>query len=101
MQTKSERRDLLVAPAPGRRQCFTKPRDRFGITVPVDTDQVFGLLLEIGEIRPIGQFIHWRPPCIESPSTRKTGCTKAQTLFDRCKWVQPFPRVRVRLAPQS
>src|SRR4029077_18013261 len=42
----------------------------------------------------------WRPPCIKLPSTRKTGCTKVQTSSDRCKWVQPFPRVRARLAPR-
>ena len=102
VQTKSERRDLLVAPARGRRQCFTKPRDRFGIAVSVETDQVFGLLLQIGRDLParaicsIGDL-----RASNRRTTRKTGCTKAQTLFDRCKWVQPFPRVRVRLAPQT
>ena len=100
MQTKPERHDLRVASARGRWQRFTKSRDRFGIAVSVEADQVFGLLLQTGKIRPIGQFVHWRPPCIASPSTRKIGCTKAQMPFDRCKRVKPFPRVRVRLAPR-
>jgi hypothetical protein len=38
---------------------------------------------------------------MELPMTRKAGCIKVQNL--QCnlwsKWVQPFPRVRMRLAP--
>jgi hypothetical protein len=64
VQTQTERRDLVVALAGRRRQRATKPCDRFGIAVSVETNQVFGLFLQVVEIRPIGQLLHCGPPCI-------------------------------------
>jgi len=60
-------------------------RDR----VSVEADQVFGLLLQIGKIRPLGRFIE--TPVHQIAVDRKTGCTKPQMLFDRCKWSLTLP----------
>jgi hypothetical protein len=76
-------------------------RDHFGIAVSVEADQVFGLLLQIGKIRPLGQFISLEIPVHQIAVDRKTGCAKRQMLFDRCKWVRPLPPARARLAPQK
>src|SRR4029077_20107706 len=77
VQAEVERRDLVVAPVRSRRERVTKPRDRFGVAVAVETDEIFGLFLQVVEIQPIGQSLHEGPPCIELPSARNTGCTKA------------------------
>src|SRR5262252_1844860 len=39
---------------------------------------------------------------LEMPKVRNAGCIKVQkTLLAEDKWVQPFPRTRMRLAPQG
>src|SRR5262249_27980069 len=46
--------------------------------------------------RCIGTSVH------QSPTARNTGCTKVSRRYLKgCKWVKPFPRARMRLAPQG
>ena len=76
VQAQAEVRDRRVVLARGSGQGIADARDRLGIAISVASEQILCLLLQVIEIRPLGEPLHGKPPCMKAPTTRKSGCTK-------------------------
>jgi hypothetical protein len=100
VQTQGQSHDRAIVLAGGSRQSCAKARDGAGVGVLVSRKQVFRLPLQMVEIGPLGEPLHGTS-VHQAPTTRKLGCTKVCCDRLQRQWAQPFPRVRMRLAPQT